>query len=153
MAETEDRREQLEVHLLATARAVRRAYDVRLAERDLHMTESGLLQILAIEGSLSQTALAGRLHIGRSAAGTFIEGLAARGLVERRRDPDDGRIWLISNTTAGAALARSCAEMNQEILRDLRAGLTRAEQRQLSTLLATVRTNADQLATGRFAEA
>lgn len=145
MAEPEGRREQLEVHLLATARAVRRAYDSRLAELDLHMTESGLLQILDIEGSLSQTALAGRLHIGRSAAGGFIEGLAARGLVERHRDPDDGRIWRISNTAAGTALARTCAAMNQEIRRDLRAGLTRAEQHQLHTLLSRVRTNADDV--------
>lgn len=146
--EGEGRREQLEVHLLATARAVRRAYDTRLAELGLHMTESGLLQTLAVDGPLSQTQLAARLHIGRSAAGSFIEGLLARGLVQRERDPSDGRVWRITNTAAGAAAAAACAEANQDVLQALRAGLAKADQRRLFTLLAQVRTNADDLARG-----
>ncbi len=141
LGETE-RREQLEVQLLATARAVRRAYDERLAEIDLHITESGLLQTLELEGSLSQTALAAQLHIGKSAAGTFIDGMLRRGLIERRRDPDDGRVWLISNTRAGSQMARRCSEINVEVLRQLRAGLTRDDQRRLFALLARVRANA-----------
>ncbi len=145
MATTGGRGEQLEVHLLATARAVRRAYDVRLTELDLHMTESGLLQILAAEVSLSQTELADRLHIGRSATGAFIEGLVARGFIERRRDPSDGRIWRISNTATGNELAGACSEMNQVIARELRSGLTRTEQHQMHILLAQIRANADGL--------
>ena len=139
------RREQLEVHLLATARAVRRAYDTRLAELDLHMTESGLLQILAIDGPLSQTELATRLHIGRSATGSFIDGLLGRGLIRRDRDPGDGRVWRITNTPAGASMAAVCVTVNEEVLRGLRAELTRTDQRQLFALLAQVRTNADRL--------
>lgn len=140
-----DRAEQLEVHLLATARGVRRAYDTRLAEIGLGMTESGILQTLELEGPLSQSSLAHRLHIGRSATGGFIEALTARGFVERHRAPEDGRVWLVSNTAAGSDAARRCAATNREVLAELRSGLTRSEQRQLAALLDRVRANAAQV--------
>ena len=138
-------REQLEAQLLATARTVRRAYDNSLAKLDLNMTEASLLRFVQVEGLLSQRELADRLHIGRAATGSFIEGLEDRALLNRVRDPNDARIWRIALTGLGTSLATSFDEANREILRKLRSGLDRSEQHQLGELLARVRTNAEQL--------
>jgi len=136
--------ERLEVHLLATAGLVRRAYNARLAPLGLNITESGLLQYLAYEQPLTQSDLAQRLHIGRMAAGTVVKGLIGRGLLVRGRDPEDGRAWLISLTPAGQELAAACIEVDREVTWSLRAGLSREQQEVLHRLLATVRANAGE---------
>ena len=145
MTEPSPSDERLEVHLLATAGLVRRAYNLRLAALGLNITESGLLQYLAYEQPLTQSELALRLHIGRMAAGSVVKGLVERGLLERERDPHDARAWAIRLTPSGSELAAACAEVDREVVRGLRADLTRDEQRALHRLLASVRGNARRL--------
>lgn len=134
--------ERLEVHLLATAGLIRRAYDLRFDALGLNLTESGLLQYLAYEQPLTQSDLAQRLHIGRMAAGSVVKDLVQRGLLERSRDPHDARAWLIRLTPAGAELASTCIEIDREVVHGLRAGLSRSDQATLHRLLDTVRANA-----------
>lgn len=141
--------EQLEVHLLATAGMVRRAYDLRLAALGLNITESGLLQYLSYEQPLTQSDLAQRLHIGRMAAGSVVKDLLGRGLLVRARDPQDARAWSVSLTPAGEQLASACAEVDDQVVRGLRAGLSRDDQRNLHRLLGTVRTNAQRVVDAR----
>jgi DNA-binding MarR family transcriptional regulator len=140
--------ERLEVNLIATAGLVRRSYDLRLAELGLNITESGLLQYLTYEQPLTQSDLAQRLHIGRMAAGSVVKDLLDRGLIERSRDPDDGRAWLIRLTAAGEELASTCIDVDDEVVRQLRADLSRDDQLVLHRLLDTVRANAQQLSDG-----
>jgi DNA-binding MarR family transcriptional regulator len=145
MSAPEPSAERLEVHILATAGLVRRAYNLRLEALDLNITESGLLQYLTYQQPLTQSVLAHLLHIGRMATGTVVKGLIERGLLERTRDPDDGRAWLIRLTSAGEALASACSEIDREVVRALRAGLISEDQATLHRLLDTVRANAQQL--------
>lgn len=100
------RRDRLEVQLLATAGAIRRAYDQRLADLDLNLTESGLLQFLRFEGPMSQAALAARLHVGKMSASATVKGLRERSLVTRTPNPDDRRSWLIDLTEKGEHVDR-----------------------------------------------
>ncbi len=146
MSATPSPEERLEVHLLATAGLVRRAYNLRFASLDLNLTESALLQYLAYEQPLTQTDLAQRLHIGRMAAGGVVKGLLQRGLLARARDPRDARAWQIRLTAAGEALATACIEIDRDVVRELRTNLTREEQKTLHRLLSKVRHNAERLA-------
>lgn len=130
-----DRPRQLEAHLLTTAGSVRRAYDARLSEIGLNITESGLLQFLHYEQPLSQSQLAQRLYIGKMAAGSVVKGLQQRDLVSRQRDPDDGRAWLISLTTAGAKAALDCIDIDRQVVTELRSNLSKDDQRELRRLL------------------
>jgi DNA-binding MarR family transcriptional regulator len=138
----DDRHEQLEVHLLATAGAVRQAYQRQLAPLGLNLTESGLLQFLHVDGPLSPTALAERLHIGKMSAGAAVKGLQERGLVTRHQNPDDRRSWLVALTGAGREAATACVQVDRTMVARLRTGLDRPQQQALRDLLATVRANA-----------
>lgn len=146
MSATDPDREPLEVHLLVTAGLVRRAYNARLAPHALNLTESGMLQFLAREQPMSQTELAERLHIGRMSAGSVVKSLLQRDLLERERDPDDARAWLIRLTRPGEELAAKCVEVNRAVVSVLRADLSRDDQRSLDQLLRAMRTNAVLLA-------
>lgn len=141
-------REQLEAHLLATARAVRRAYDLRLARLDLNLTEASLLRFVGLEGTLSQRELADRLHIGRAATGKFIDRLESRRLVRRVDDDVDRRVWRISLTAAGTKLAEAFDHAHRDIVAELRSGLDPIRQKQLAELLGTVRANAEAIGAG-----
>lgn len=146
MKKAGQRDKQLEVQLLVTGRAVRRAYNSRLKKLGLSMTESGLLQFIELEGAMTQSQLAGKLHIGRMATGTIIDGLVKRDLLKRERSPRDGRVWLVSATRSGIEMAKACKATNMQVLRELRSGLTSEETAALFAMLETIRSNSENMA-------
>lgn len=136
------REDQLEARVVVAAKAVRRAFDAGLADLGLTMSEGGALGNLAAHGALTQTELAARLHMGRASAGTVVDSLESRDLVERRADPDDRRVWHVSLTPAGASLAAAFEARHAEIRAALRRSMTTAETRQLGRLLGLLAENA-----------
>ncbi len=72
---------------------------------------------------LSQTELSERTGIDRSTIADMLNRLHRRGLIERRRPPNDARVRLLRITEAGVALLESAV-----------SGVDRAQQRILETL-------------------
>lgn len=71
-------------------------------------------------------------------AGGLVDRAAARGLIERKADPDDGRAIRVSLTAKGRALAgRGEREVKEEVAA-MTATLTDAQRRQLASLLEKV---------------
>ena len=69
-------------------------------------TELSLTQVMALgrvvkEGALANAALAASEHMRPQSMHEIVSQLAARGLIERRADPQDGRKLLIDATPAG----------------------------------------------------
>ena len=128
--------------MLRAARAVRHAYNVRLRQIGLSLTEAVMLSFLAEHGSLTQRELADRLQITAAPCGVAIDGLVKRGLVERRSDPSDRRVWRIVLTEAAVPVVQEFERVDAELRADLRAGLTRAERQQLARVLAVLERNA-----------
>lgn len=126
--------------IMQTARAIRRAYETRLAPLDLNLSQASILGFLA-GGPASQTQLASSLGIGRAAAGAIVDSLEKRGLVERQPDPGDRRVWLVAVTKAGAALAKPVQEIDRALRTDLRAGISRNERQLLAELLVRLQQN------------
>ena len=62
-----------------------------------------MLSTLEAVGPCSQQQLVEALHVNRSMMVKLIDGLEARGLVERRRNPDDRRSYALYPTAAGRA--------------------------------------------------
>lgn len=84
------------------------------------------------------------LSAGRLAAETLVtsgtmtnrvDRLAARGLVERRPDPDDGRGVLVGLTPAGRGVVEAALAALVDRERTLLAGLTPSDRATLATLL------------------
>ena len=79
----------------------------RIAERelkavDLTYAQFGTLAAVAEKGGRSQRELADRLETDPNTLMVVCDSLQRKGLVERRADPTDRRIWRISLTAKGA---------------------------------------------------
>ena len=133
---------RLEIALLRAARSVRRAFDARLRELDLNMTQASLLSFLRDHGSLTQRELADHLHIGRAAVGSFVDGLEQRGLVSRADDPNDRRAWQVALRETSRPVIDAFDVVDAELRSEIRAGLTRDERQLLAELLIRVERNA-----------
>lgn len=126
---------------MATSRAVRRAYDLRLAEIGLNLSEAMLLSFVDQNGAMTQTQLADRLGMGRPATGAVVDALERRGLVERRRHATDRRVWLVAPTDAARGVADDIDIIDQKLRTQLRAGISRAERQALAQTLLRLQAN------------
>jgi DNA-binding MarR family transcriptional regulator len=103
-----------------------------------HPREYSVLTALAATGPASQQRLAERLHVNRTLMVGITDSLERRGLVERRRNPDDRRSYALHLTGEGvAALER----LHGEVERADRAATERlsdAERARLHELLRTL---------------
>jgi DNA-binding MarR family transcriptional regulator len=107
-----------------------------VAEVDLAPMQAKALHELEVERPISMRQLANRLGADPSNVTGLIDRLEARGLVERRPDPNDRRIKGLALTSAGAGLRqrllarlystpRSLAELSERDQRCLRDVLER----------------------------
>lgn len=132
---------RVETTLMATARALRQAYDRRLEPLGLHLSQASLLAYVAEVGSQPQTRIAERLGLGRAATGSMVDALEARGLVRRGPDADDRRVWLVEITVEGKELADRVAAVDEELRGELRAGTTKEDRQQLAAILLRLQSN------------
>jgi len=132
---------RVESTLMATARLVREAFDLRLAPLDLNLTQASLLGYVAEFGATSQTRLADHLGIGRAAIGAVVDQLQARGLVERQPNPGDRRVWLVEITDAGRDLADRVLEVDEVLRAELRRGIGREERQALAWVMTRLQQN------------
>ena len=85
--------------------------EVALAEMDLTLPQYRVLAILA-EGSAAASGLADRLAVRRPSITALIDGLEARGLVDRRQEDADRRRVALRLTDAGA---RTVADADRNV--------------------------------------
>ncbi len=101
-------------------------------EGELTLPESAALTRLDRGGPSTASALARLEQISPQSMGATLGALEARGLVERRPDPGDGRRVLLSVTGAGRQVLQSKRNARTERLaKALAAGFTPSEVRQL----------------------
>jgi MarR family transcriptional regulator for hemolysin len=134
-------RQTIESLLMATSRALRRAYDNRLAGVGLKASEGYLLAHVHTHGPMTQTQLAEGLGIGRAATGALIDALEARGLVERSAHAADRRVWLVATTQRAAPLVEETIAIDATLRQQLWTGIAQAERRQLSDILRRLQGN------------
>ena len=108
----------------------------------------GVLTTLAESGPLPQIELAIATATDRTAMVYLLDELEERGLVERVRNPDDRRSFLIHLTAAGAETQRRAAAALAKQAETLLNPLVAAERRQLVDLLTRVADHWESLTTG-----
>jgi DNA-binding MarR family transcriptional regulator len=100
-----------------------------------HPRDAAVLATLQAVGPLSQQHLAKALDVNRTSMVKLIDGLEGRGLVERVRNPDDRRAYLLLPTRAGI---ETLAELLPRMARaeaELTERLSAAEHARLNELL------------------
>ena len=132
---------RVESTLMATANAIRSAYDERLAALGLNLSLASLLSYVGDFGPVTQTRVAEHLGQGRAVTGTQIDRLERDGLLERRPDPSDRRVWLVAITDAGERVAESIADVDRVLRAELRSGISRADRQTLAATLVRLQQN------------
>ena len=98
----------------------------------------GVLSTLAESGPMTQTELANALAIDRTAMVYLLDELEEQGLVQRVRNPEDRRSFLIHLTASGEQAQRKAAAGLAGATEVLLKPLDPAERRQLVDLLARI---------------
>lgn len=115
----------------------------RIAELDLTPPQTGLLRAVQAAPGQSQQAMARHLDTPPSRLVALIDGLDERGLVERRRNPDDRRLHALHLTDAGAALLRRIAEVGRSHDDEVCRALNDDERATLLSLLTRLAADHD----------
>jgi DNA-binding MarR family transcriptional regulator len=110
----------------------------RLLALDLGPSHAGILRMLGASPGISQQALAERLAIFPSRLVALVDGLAERGLVERRDDPGDRRAYALHLTARGRRQLQAIGRLAREHQDALCAALGAAEREQLASLLRRI---------------
>ncbi len=98
----------------------------------LSLSESAALSTLDRHGPTTAAALAKLEQITPQSIGVTLAALEAQGLVQRHRDPEDGRRVILSPTEQGQeAVARKRSARTEQLTRALETGFTEAERQQL----------------------
>lgn len=104
------------------------------AEHDLSLTQLRVLAILR-DRRLKMTELADYLGLDKSSMTGLVDRAERRGLLERVRNPADGRAVDVRISPDGAELAERLYTRVARSLTPMTSTLTRADQRRLRTLL------------------
>lgn len=102
--------------------------------QDLSVSQFGTLEVLYHLGAMSQTEICGKLLKSGGNTTLVIDNLEKRGLVQRRRDPEDRRVMMVELTEAGLALISSIFPRHAQVVAEEMAVLSPEEQRQLGEL-------------------
>ncbi|MCX8562009.1 MarR family transcriptional regulator [Mycolicibacterium mucogenicum] len=110
----------------------------RLAAVKLTPPHAGILRMIASQPGLSQQELSGHLGLLPSRVVTYVDELEGRGEVERRRNPNDRRLYALYLTASGEKLMQAISEIAREHEQALTVGLTAQQRKTLDGLLATL---------------
>jgi DNA-binding MarR family transcriptional regulator len=125
---------------------VRAALDAELVEQfDLSDGDYGVLVVLSetSDQGLRMCDLASRLHLTPGGLTRRLDGLVARGLVDREPSTDDRRVVLAVLTDAGRAMLAEAAPVHVDgVRRHLLDHLSRNQLREIGAAFAAVREGA-----------
>lgn len=151
MPDLESPRAQFGVRFSLLARRWRQSLDVRLAAAGLSdATWPPLVHLQASGGGITQKALAARMGIDSSTLVRLIDILCRQELIERRSDPEDGRVRLVYLTEAGIARV---AAIRVTLAKEEEAMLEGIPDSELATMLQHFATIEERLFVARESDA
>ncbi len=90
----------------------------RFVDLELSLSQVKALFVLGhADEAMAINALAERIRLSFAAAGRIVDGLVTSGLVERRENPDDRRVKLVTITAAGREVTASEIDAKQAAMR------------------------------------
>jgi len=110
----------------------------RIAQLDLTPPQTGLLRAVAAEPGRSQQAVAEQLRIQPSRFVALVDELERRGVLERRRNETDRRLYALHLTPAGEQLMRDIGTLAAAHENEICSALSASERATLRELLQRV---------------
>ena len=123
------------LHLIRVYNKIQHRSAILLRGYNLTPAQFDVLAHLSAAQGISQQALAERLLVTKGNVCGIIDRLEERRLMQRRSDPEDRRAYRLFLTDAGQRLAEEVVPAQEDLIKDLLACLSLAEQRQVHALL------------------
>jgi MarR family transcriptional regulator, transcriptional regulator for hemolysin len=136
-----DSRRDLLFLLHDVARLLRVDADKRARGRGMTRAQWAILIWLERQPGLSQKELAELLEVEPITVARLIDRLEAHGMVERRADPRDRRIWRLHLLSPAGDVLREIDRQRADIARMLAAGLDPATLQTMTDALVTMKAN------------
>jgi len=121
------------------ARLLRMDADRRARAHDMTRAQWALLIWLERQPGLSQKELAELLEVEPITVARLIDRLEARGMMERRPDPRDRRIWRLHLCAPAYPMLREIARQRAEIARMVTAGIDQPTQDAITEALVVMK--------------
>ncbi|MFR9753367.1 MarR family winged helix-turn-helix transcriptional regulator [Nocardia sp. 004] len=102
---------------------------------EIEVAAYGIIFRLLCDGPMRSGALAEALYSDASTISRQVASLVKRGLIERRADPDDGRVSVLVVTDSGRELAGQLRRRRNEMLERILAEWDAADREQFATQL------------------
>jgi len=125
--------------LADTSRLTRKLADRRLSAIGLTRAQWHALGNLRRLGPMTQAALAEVLEVETATIARLIDRLECAGWIDRRPDPADRRVKLVSMTAKADAIMDEVMEIGQKLRDDMLVDLPEAEREQLIATLSTIK--------------
>ena len=120
------------------------AADKRLAPLELSAAQFIVIASLAGEERKSASDLCKGISYDAGAMTRMLDRLEGKGLIRRNRSPDDRRLVHLELTDEGRALYPRMRELSMSVANRFLHGFTKADARQLESLLSRMLENAQQ---------
>ena len=132
---------ELLILLFDVARQMRTRSDQRARTRGMTRAQWVILAHLERQPRLSQNELAAIVEVEPITIGRLVDRLEARGLVERRADPKDRRVWRLVLTPAATPILSEIKQYRAELHTLMTAGIDPATLAALTDGLLRMKAN------------
>jgi DNA-binding MarR family transcriptional regulator len=136
-----DQPDELLMLLTEAARLVRTRADRRARAHGMTRAQWITLVRLRHQDGMTQRELAEILEVEPISAGRLVDRLAGRGLIERRADPADRRVWRLHLTPAADPVLAEIDATRRSFAAEAMQGLDEAERAAARTALLRVKAN------------
>lgn len=123
------------------ARLLRRRFDARARALGVTRAQWQVLLSLSRHEGINQAGLADRLEVENITLCRMIDRLSEVGLVERRADSADRRVWRLHLTPAALPIIERMRVVAADVMAEALGAMADDDRSQLHDLLETVRTN------------
>ncbi|NHO65440.1 MarR family transcriptional regulator [Aestuariicella hydrocarbonica] len=123
------------------SRMVRRAFDERAKTLGVTRTQWQVMTVLKRHEGINQGRLAEHLDVEPITLCRMADRLQEAGMVERRRDPTDRRVWRLYLTDKAKQLSEELKPLGQEVLSEAMEGVSAQEREMMSQSLQQMRLN------------
>ena len=121
--------------LYKASRAVEQHARAHVESLGMCLSDFAVLEALLHKGKLPINTLGKKVLLTSGSITTAVDRLVKKELVQRKADPDDGRVALVDLTSQGRTLIEEAFQQHEVALERATAGLTQHQKEQVAVLL------------------
>lgn len=135
----------ISLKLAVIARQTHKHFDKSVMQTGLTHSQWTLIAVVSGISGASQRIIAEHLEMSEASAGRLVDRLCSDGLLERRRDSEDGRLWRVYLTDAAKPILQQITVLAGDLEQDLFAGFSEADLAQFQRYLEAMYANVTQM--------